>query len=143
MNINILTEKMITKNYKEKGLDLEELESDIKKLENDKKGIDLRLGEAIANKVDKGVWKVYEEQIDEIKGKIFLLAIEKSSYLLYSLESCLKNYSAKCSAYVSLDTKMEDNWERVFQSIEDFDKCNDEKLKEKVVYYSMMLNYGF
>jgi len=139
---NILTEKMIIKNYKEKGLDLEELDSDMKKLENDKRSADLKLGEAIAKKVDEAVWKVYEEQINEIKEKLFLLSLEKSAYLSYSLESCLKNFSAKCISFMSLDKKTEENWGRVFQSMNDFNKCEDEELKEKAVYYSIMLNYG-
>ena len=140
-NKDILTEEQIIKNYKEKGTDLKKLYDDeIEKLRNDKKGIDLKLGEAIAKKVDDKVWKVYEEQIDEIDDKIKKLIIEKTPYLHYSLENCLKNFSAKCVAVFSIEKKNGETWEKVFTSLEDFDKCEDEDLKDKTFYYGMMIN---
>jgi len=134
-------EKELIKVYKENGIDTAEMDNKITKFQSEQKEIALRFGEAIANHIDEKLWKTYEEQIDELKDKIRLLIIEKSSYLTYSLENELENYMIKCITYLELEEKIEENWKRVFSSIEELNKCEDEKLIIKAAYYSSVLTY--
>ena len=138
---DILLEKDLIIVYKERGIDILEIDSKMKKLEVEKDSLKLKLGEAIANKEGEAILKTYKEQISELRDNIYLLTIQKSNLLTYSLENQLANYVAKILTYLSLYKKVRDDWGRVFKNLEEFEKCNDEILLQKAACRAMLLQY--
>jgi hypothetical protein len=47
----------------------------------------------------------------------------------------------KCITYLELEVKEGEDWKRLFSSLEELDKCEDEKLINKAAYYSTILTY--
>jgi len=137
---DILLEKDLIRVYKERGLDLEEINEQIRKLDTERYSITLKLGESIADKIGEAVLKEYKNQINNLQDKIYILALQKSSLLTYSLENQLTNYVVKVLTYLSLEIYKDEKYVKAFKSIEDFEKNVNEKLIEKSIYYSMLLN---
>ena len=46
----------------------------------------------------------------------------------------------KCHKRYSLEVFKDEKWVKAYKSIEDFEKNIDEKLIEKSIYYSMLIN---
>lgn len=139
---NVLLESDLRKIYKKRGMDVNELDEEIRKLELEKNSQELKLGEAIANKIGNTVLKTYKIKIEEIQDNITLSLIKKSGLLAYSLENRLLNYVAEIITYLSLEVKKEDEWIRAFKTFEDFRQYPDEVLIEKAGGYSIKLHYN-
>ena len=137
---DILLEKDLIRVYKERGLDLEEINEQIRKLDTERYSITLKLGESIANKIGESVLKEYKDQIESLTNRIYLFSLQKSNLLTYSLENQLANYIVKALTYLSLEVFKDEKWVKAYKSIEDFEKNIDEKLIEKSIYYSMLIN---
>lgn len=137
---DILLEKDLIIIYKQRGVDIEDLDEKLRKLEAEKKLIALKLGESIANKRDEKVLEVHRNQIRDLSDKINMIIIQKNDLLSYSLENQLSNYYVKCLTYLSLEKKIEDKWVKLASSLEEFEKTINEIIIEKAIYYSMLLN---
>jgi hypothetical protein len=137
---SILLEKDLTKLYKERGINIEEINDKISKIEEERKNVSLKLGESIAHKIEGDVLSTYKSKIIEITHELNLLLIQKNDLLSYSLENQLSNYFIKVLTYMSLEKLENDKWIKLFSNLEDFEKLADEKLMEKAIYCTMLLN---
>jgi len=140
-NKNIMFENTLIEIYKDKGINIEEIDENIKKLEIEQSNILLKLGEAISKKQGEEVLKTYKENIEKLKDKISLLWIRRNTLLSCSFENQLNNFVVKVTTYLSFEMKVDNNWNKVFKSFEEFEKYQDEKLLEKAGYYSLLLHY--
>jgi len=138
---NILLESDLKNQYKNRGIDIDEIDSKVKKLISERENYELKLGEALSKKFGESILKTYKEQIQEIKYKIGASLLQKSNLLSYSLEHRLLIFVTEAVTYFSLEIKKENDWERVFLSFEDFKKSDDEELMKKAHAYSMKLHY--
>jgi hypothetical protein len=140
---DILLEAALIKVLKTRDIDIDQIDSDIKKLDVEDLDIQLQLGEAIHNNEGETIFKRYEEQISEIRIKKAILSTRKNLLLEFSLENQLLNYVSQIITYLSLDIQNEDEtWNRMFKKLDDFQIYNDESLINKAGQYSMLLQYS-
>lgn len=138
---DILLEKNLIIQYKERGINIDEIDEKMKKLESEETNIRLKLGEAISKKQSETILKGYEEQIVNIILKKNVLKTQKNLLLEFSLENQLLDYVAKVITYLSLDELEDKTWKRKFNTLEEFNNYPDEKLINTAGTYSMYLQY--
>jgi hypothetical protein len=136
---DMLMEFDLRKLYKEKGIDIEGIELHIKKLQSQLESVSLKQGEAIARKIEEVVLKEYTNQIKDLEEQIGMLVIQKTNLLKDSLENLLETYILDAMLCFALEQKTGDNWEKVFKTIEDFYKYEDEQLIITATFYNMLL----
>ena len=138
---DILLEKDLVRIYKERGVDIDDINKQIKGIETERFNFQMKLGEALTNKLGDSIIKEYNKNIEELTIKIRLLEITKNDLLQYSLENQLMNYVAEVITYLSLYVSENNEWKRVFNSFEDFKSSKDEELKIKSAKKSICLQY--
>lgn len=139
-NFCYLLEKDMIKLFKERGIDLDEIEKEVSKLTLELNNFNFKLGLAIHNNSPEEMLKDYKIQIEIIKNNRNDLIIQKTSLLNSSVEHQILVYITETMAYLTLEKKTDDKWLRAFATYEEFKKCNDEKLMEKAVGYTMVVN---
>ena len=133
-----LFRKQWIEQYKKKGIDVDKMEQDIIRLQNEIEALMLRLAKT-TNKVDVDK---YKEIIISSKTKQQVLNIEKTDLLSYSIEDSLMVAVNSYYAYLVLEKKSEtEEWVKVFSKYEDFRNCNDTMLISKVFYHISFLIY--
>jgi len=137
---DILLEKDLIIAYQERGINIEEIDEDIKKLNAQIDDQNYKLGEALSKQPGDIILKTYKDEIVRLTIKIRELVIQKSHLLEYSLENQLQNFVAQAISYLCLEEKVENEWQRVFYSLDDFMK-QDDRLINIVGMYSMYLHY--
>ena len=138
---DILLEKDLIALYKERGEDIGEIDEQIKKLESESFGLQMKLGEAISKNEGEQIFQTYKEQIQALIVNVQVLKAQKILLLEFSLENNLLSYVAQVITYLSLDEAKDGNWVRMFKSLEDFQNYKDESLINKAAQYSMILQY--
>jgi len=137
---DILLEKDLIIAYQERGINIEGIDEDIKKLNAQIDDQNYKLGEALSKQPGDIILKTYKDEIVRLTIKIRELVIQKSHLLEYSLENQLQNFVAQAISYLCLEEKVENEWQRVFYSLDDFMK-QDDRLINIVGMYSMYLHY--
>lgn len=138
---NILFEKQIIKLCKEKGIDIEtEIDDKSNKIMIEINNKRMKLGESLEKNETDSILKTYRDEIDELLNEIYGLTVQKSILLENSFEKTLENYVIKVLSWLSLEKKVDEDFVRAFDKIEDFLKA-DEELIGKSITYSMSLNY--
>lgn len=138
---DILLEKDLIKQYKERGIDIEEIDEHIKKLNSEEENLTVKLGESISKNEDESILKTSREQIEELRMKKNILYTQKNLLLEYSLENQLLTHVAQLITYLSLYIFEDNEWHKMFSSLEDFQNHKDESLINKAASYSMSLQY--
>jgi uncharacterized FlaG/YvyC family protein len=136
---DILMEKDLIKIYKERGLDIEELDKEIKRLNKKIQSVNYPLGESLANKAGDSILKTYREEIEKLTNELYELMIRRNHLVEYSFEQTLQNYVAKVISFLSLDVKENDTWLRAYNNIDDY-LAADERLINLSATYSMTLH---
>jgi hypothetical protein len=127
--------------YKERGVNIEELDDQLKKLNAEELDFQIKLGEAISKNEIESILKNYKEQIEDLRIKKQILNTQKNLLLEFSLENSLLNYVAQVITYLSLEEQKEDKWQRMFESLDSFQTYEDEGLINIAGSYSMLLQY--
>jgi len=128
---DILLEKDLVKQYKERGVDISELDDSMKKIEAEMFNLQMKLGESIAKNEGNTVVDTYKKQVEELITEKNTIFTQKSMLLEYSLENQLLSYVYQIITYLSLEQSVEDSWERMFTTFEKFEKATEEQ--EKVI----------
>jgi hypothetical protein len=137
---DILFEKDILSQYKERGLNVfEEADIELKKLDSAMLDLELKLGESISKNEAESVLKNYKNQIQDILTKKKVLITQRNLLLEFSFENALLNYVYQVICYLSLDIMKDGRWNRMFSSLEEFQKHDDESLINKAASYSILL----
>ena len=124
--------------YKKKGIDITKIETDMKKIEDEVKRLLLRL----AKTTDKKGIKDIKNQILKSRDELYILAIEKTDLLSYSIEDQTHVYVKSYTAYLILERKEGDKWVKHFKDFKEFQKLEDGDLVYKLFYYFDYLIYG-
>jgi hypothetical protein len=138
---DIFLEKDLITQYKERGINIDELDDQIKKLNAEDLDLQIKLGESISKNENETILKTYKDQIEELRTKKQIINTQKTLLLEFSLENALLNYVYQIICYLSLDEKKEDKWQRMFEKLEDFQTYSDEKLINKAASYSILLQH--
>ena len=138
---DILLEKDLIIQYKERGINIDEIDDQIKKIDVEDFDLQLKLGESISKNENEIILKTYEEQIRELRTQKNILKTQKNLLLEFCLENTLLNYIAQVITYLSLEEQKDDKWQRMFNSLEAFQTYEDEQLIDKAATRSMLLQY--
>jgi len=138
---DIFLEKDLIVQYKERGIDINELDEEDKKLNAQELDLQIKLGAAISKNEPDSSLVTYKEQIEELRTKRQVIYTQRNLLLEFSLENSLLNYVAQVITYLSLEEKIGNKWQRMFNKLEDFQKYEDNKLIDKAGSYSMLLQY--
>lgn len=138
---DILFEKDLIRVYKDRGIDISELDEDIKKIDSEIMDLQLKLGESISKKEDESILKTYSDNIKELIYKRRIIETRKNLYLEFSLENQLLNYTAEVITYLSLDIFTDNEWIRMFNTFDEFQTYSDTELIDKAGLRSMSLQY--
>jgi hypothetical protein len=138
-----LTETDLYKTYKERGINIEELDKEINKLQSEEKNLLLQLGEAIAKNESESILKSIEDNINELRGKQKVILTQKNLLLNDSLENQIEEYFLKYMTYLSLEEKRNEKWEKMFSNFQDFCDYGDESFLIQAGIFAVILNRGF
>jgi hypothetical protein len=138
---DILLEKDLIIQYKNRGINIDELDEQIKKLNAEEFELEIKLGESISKNENETILKTYKDQIIELRTKKQIINTQKTLLLEFSLENALLNYVYQIITYLSLEELKEDKWQRMFLTLNDFQKYPDESLINKAGSYSLLLQY--
>jgi hypothetical protein len=136
---DIFLEKDLIIQYKERGINIDELDDQLKKLNTEELDLQIKLGEAISKNEPETILKTYKEQIEEIRTKKQIINTQKTLLLEFSMENTLLNYVYQIICYLSLDEKKEGKWQRMFETLEAFQTYEDGQLINKAGSYSILL----
>jgi len=129
-----LFRKQWVKEYKKKGIDIDKMDNDIKLKGNKIKELLLKL----ATLNDKKLIGELKDQILKLRDEQYLLNMEKTDLLSYSIEDQLMIYVNSYTACVILERKEKDKWVKQFKDYDEFQKCEDMDLINNIFYF---LNY--
>jgi len=134
---NMLFRKQWVEKYKEKGIDIEKMEKDIIRLQNEIEAIMLRASK-INNKDD--IKKLEEDKL-KLQGEQGGINIEKTDLLSHSIEDQLMIAVNSYYTYIALERLEEGKWVKVFSDYKSFAESEDTKLINQAFYYVNFLIY--
>jgi hypothetical protein len=141
---DILLEKALIGIYKERGINIEEIDEQIRKLDLEIHDAQLLLGESLSKNEGETILKTYTEKIQDRIIDKQVLFLHRSSLLEFSLENQLLNYVSEIITYLSTEVQMEvSTWVRLWKTLEDFHNCEDNDLINRAATTSMTLHYIF
>ena len=140
---DILLEKDLIQQYKDRGMEFDKSDEEIKKLNAEERDCYIQLGEAISKNSGDTVLKTFEDKIKELQYKKRVLDTQRTLLLQYSLENQLEEYVMKGITYLATEVELENKWVRAFPLLEDFLMCEDEELIVKLGMCALALNYKF
>jgi len=136
---DIFLEKDLIVQYRERGINIDELDDQTKKINAEELDLQIKLGEAISKNEPETILKTFKEQIEELRTKKQIINTQKTLLLEFSMENALLNYVYQIICYLSLDEKKDGKWQRMFDSLESFQKYPDSELINKAGSYSVLL----
>lgn len=124
--------------YKEKGIDIEKKEKEIKASQYEIETLMLKLAKTAEPKtIDK-----LTKDIEEIRQNQYNLSMDVTDLLSYSIESQLTISINSYVAYLVLEVRKEKEWIKAFDTYEHFEKSEDNALLNKAFYYTNYLMYN-
>lgn len=133
-----LFRKQWIETYKKKGIDISKMETDMKRIEDETRRSLLRLAKTTDK---KGIGEL-KDQILKLRDQQYVLSIEKTDLLSYSIEDQTHIHAKSYNAYLILERKEKDKWVRHFKDFEEFQKTEDSDLVSKLFYYFDVLIYS-
>ena len=124
--------------YKKKGIDINKMDDDIKRIQDDLRALLLRL----AKTAEPKAVKLLKDEVNKSKDKAYGLSIEKTDLLVYSIEDQLTIHVNSYTTYIVLERNEGGKWDKAFKSYEDFEKSENDDLVGKSFYYINTLMYG-
>lgn len=138
---DILMTKDLRESLKQRGINLDEVDSQINKLDAEYRQVSLQLGEALSKNEGDTILKAYAETLEELKTNRDTLVTQKVLLLNDSLENHLESYVYQGITYLSLEKKVEEKWVKAFASFDEFQTYEDEALINKAGQLSIILQY--
>lgn len=133
-----LFKKQWIETYKKKGIDIDKIETDMKRIEDEVRRLLLRMAKMTDK---KGIGEI-KDQILKSRDELYVLSIEKTDLLSYSIEDQTFIHAKSYTAYLILERKDEDKWLKHFKDFEEFQKTEDQDLIGKLFYYYDVLIYS-
>lgn len=127
--------KALIEKYKIKGIDIEKMQQTIFEIQ---KEIDRLKIQAAKCGIDSEIKKIKEE-VYRLKAEQISIHIEVTDLLSYSIEDQLNLVVNSYYTFLVLEKRIEDKWERVFNTYEEFNKSENFDLISKAYKYSSSL----
>jgi len=140
---DILLEKDLIKVYKERGINIEEIDDKMSKIKAEVNDKQILLGESIAKNDGETILKTYSDQIKNLNDELNILFLQKTTLLEFSLENQLLNYIAQIITFLSTDVMNEEGYyRRMWKTVEEFIDSSENDLINKAGSASMILQYS-
>jgi hypothetical protein len=101
----------------------------------------LKLGEYIKNSKPDSDLKTLRDEIAEIISEQQELTIRKTNLLETSIEMQILMYMYTYLAFITTEKKEGENWIRVWNTWEEFEKADNE-LMDRVIFYTSLISRG-
>lgn len=135
---NNLLEKDLIALYKERNIDIEELQKQVTNLQNKKNNFQLQLGELLAKKAPESDYKIIADEIKLIEEEQVGITIIKNNLLEASIENQLYLYIYSYLIYLVTEKLAENTWIPAWKNYDEFQK-SDELLINKLVLLATFL----
>jgi hypothetical protein len=132
------TEKDLTKEYKERGIDIDAMVTRFNALDMKKKDYQIKLGKLLSEKKPEAELNLLKNEIISIEKEQSQLIQEKTALLEPCLETQLLVYLYSYLAFLITDKKEGDNWVKAFKTFEEFENT-DLNLIDNIVYRATLL----
>lgn len=137
---DILKEADLYVVYKNKGLDIAAIDSEIRRYQAEIMDLHLKLGKEEEDKSPESVCKAYHDKIVTLQESLYVAIIKRAQLLNHSLENILEEYISRISLFFSLEKLENEKWIRAFKSLDEYDNFNDEELLSMAQIYNLKLN---
>lgn len=135
----LLLEKDLKKQYKDRGIDIDEMQKKIVELERSKQDLQLKLAQGIIDQISDSELKTFKEQIEKFEEEQLTIAIEKNALMEFSIEQQIFVFVYIYLTYLIAEKKDSNgNWVRVWNKFEDYENEQEEIVKT-ITYYSSIL----
>ena len=133
-----LAEVDLRKLYKERGIDINEIDSKVDLYRLKEKDILLKIGELLTKNPSENDIKAYKEEVENIRTSINTLIIERTGLLDISIDQQMLVFVYSYFAYLLTDKLIEEKWIKAWNSFDEF-LVDDEKLVNQAGMYSTLL----
>jgi len=136
---NIPLEQDLRKTYKERGIDIDEMEKRNRVLEKEKQDAQYKLGELLAKSGIEQDIQIFKNQIIDLQNEQLEILVRKASLLSLSLESQLFNYVYSYLTMLVTYKKEGENWVRLWKTYDDMKAATDELVNKIAAKASVVL----
>jgi len=142
-NDKYLLEEDLKKLYKQRGVDIDELDKKISLLQKQRNDLNLKLGKALEEKKSEPELKIYRDEIEKINEQIELLSIKKTNLLEYSIERQTFIFLYTYLTYLITEKKENNTWVKAWNSFEEFQNCSEDLVNLVSFYAAAMFQQDF
>ena len=128
----------LKKLYKNRGIDVDELDNKFLTLEQKKNDLKLKLGKGLKDKKPKNELKIYHDEIFKIDLTQKELSFKKAKLLEISIENQLDIMTYSYLTYLISEKLVDEKWVKVWNSYEEF-KSSPDDIINKVSYYAVLI----
>jgi len=141
-----LFEKDIIALLKAKGIDIPDMENQLKVLETQKEKLQMSLGEALAEQKTESNLHVFKEEIEKIETKQQTISFQKAFYLENTIENQVAVEIYCYTSYLITEKAEEESgqdikWAKPWKDYDDFTNSS-EQLINSVTFYATIISQG-
>jgi hypothetical protein len=137
-----LSEEDLRKLYKDRGVDINELEGKIENLKLQQELTLKKLGKALADKASDKELNLLKEEIETIKSQLRKASIKMTDLFDCSIEQQVLIYTYSYLTYLILEKKEGDKWIRAFKSYNEYLEADEKLVNQASVISSIILTYN-
>ncbi len=130
-------EKDLKKTYLLRDIDIESMTNKIKVLQAKKEDIQFKLGELLKVDASEKDCNILKSEIESIVQEQTNIALEKQSYLEFSIENQVTLHMYNFMTYLITEKQTGENWSKAFKNFDEFMK-SDENLVGKLAFLITM-----
>ncbi len=137
-NYKYKSREELIKIYKDRGIDIDELDSTFVSLERKKNDLQIKLGKGLKEKKSKKELELYHDEIEKIDILQQEVSIKKAQLLISSTENQLEIFIYSYLTYLIAEKLVEDKWVKVWSSYDEFQKTSG-AIVDKISYYTVLI----
>lgn len=125
--------------YKNKGVDIKDIDLKLVGLEKQRQDYLFKLGQAIKENKENAELNTYKEEIQKVNLQYQELTMKRTIYMDVSLESNVNVFVYTYLAYLTVEKKENETWIKAWSTYDDFMNC-EESLINLAVFYASFLS---
>ncbi len=133
------SEKEMRKIYKDRGIDIDDLDKQYSSVETARNNLLLKLGKAIKDEAPDKEMQVYRDEIKLLFNRLQEISMEKAVLLDTTIESQVNIFIFTYLAFLSAEKLVEDKWIKAWETYESF-VSEEEGLVNTVVWHISLLS---
>jgi len=133
-----LAEADLRKLYKERGIDIGEIDIKIENYQIKERDLLLKLGKLLKSNPNESEIQIYKDEIQTIRTSISLLVTERTNLLDISIDQQMMVFIYSYFAYLLTDKSVDEKWVHAWNTFDEFLNA-DERLVNQAGTYSTLL----